>query len=355
MSPETDQPRQRTVAELLAQHGDAGATGRRRRRREADGDEEEARPVNGNGNGAAPWHVAPAPEPDRSVLRERVADPQAREQGGRRRAPEPEPLEPMPWEVPAREAPSRETPLPNFAVESDQGRPPPPAARRSAPAPEPVRERPTEQIPRFREEAAADAGLTAPIQQQRPVDDAEPQHDAADDGGRSTMVGAAPAGAEAWHRARTASRRDEPDDGGPPTEAAAPVDFDDRPAGLGAADLDEAEPAYADEPDDEAAGAERPRRGLRQMAEGSAGQAWAAVLAQWIAGALGGAVLWVAFRFLWRSLPVVALAAAVLVTVGLVVVVRALLRNDDMRTTAFAVLVGLLLTVSPAILVLLGQ
>ena len=88
---------------------------------------------------------------------------------------------------------------------------------------------------------------------------------------------------------------------------------------------------------------------------GSAGRAWALVLAQWIVGALGGAALWVGFRYLWRNLPVVALAAAVLVTVGLVVIVRALLRNDDMRTTLFAVLVGLLLTVSPAILVLLGR
>ena len=53
----------------------------------------------------------------------------------------------------------------------------------------------------------------------------------------------------------------------------------------------------------------------------SAGQAWAAVVAQWIAGAIGGAALWVGFRFLWRDLPVVALAAALLVTVGLVLVV----------------------------------
>jgi hypothetical protein len=45
----------------------------------------------------------------------------------------------------------------------------------------------------------------------------------------------------------------------------------------------------------------------------------------------------------------------VLVTAGLVVIVRALLRNNDMRTTLFAVLVGLLLTVSPALLVLLGR
>ena len=66
-------------------------------------------------------------------------------------------------------------------------------------------------------------------------------------------------------------------------------------------------------------------------------------------------MLWVLFRYLWRGLPVVALAAAVLVTVGLVLLVRQLLHQADRRTTGFAVLVGLLLTASPAVLVLLGR
>jgi hypothetical protein len=207
-------------------------------------------------------------------------------------------------------------------------------------------------------------------------------------------------GAEAWHRERTrGSRGGAPfdDDGGPPTEAAAPIDFDDHPAGLGGRRFDDSD-SFSDgfedfygggqEPPPPVHHPERPRKDRRRSGGGepepdemadsgepepgeggkpsarsrlagmvgdSAGQAWAAVLAQWIAGAVGGAALWVAFRFLWRSLPVVALAAAVLVTVGLVVVVRALLRNNDLRTTLFAVLVGLLLTVSPAILVLLGR
>ncbi|MET0189795.1 MAG: hypothetical protein ABW212_12395, partial [Pseudonocardia sediminis] len=85
------------------------------------------------------------------------------------------------------------------------------------------------------------------------------------------------------------------------------------------------------------------------------GQAWAMVIAQWIGGAVVGAGVWVGFRYLWFSLPVVALALAVVLTVGLVLGVRALLRNDDLKTTMFAVLVGLLLTVSPAILVLLDR
>ena len=83
--------------------------------------------------------------------------------------------------------------------------------------------------------------------------------------------------------------------------------------------------------------------------------AWAGVVAQWLAGAVAGAVLWVLFRYLWRELPVVALAAAVLVTAGLVLLVRQLLHDVDRRTTGFAVLVGLLLTASPAVLVLLGR
>jgi hypothetical protein len=274
----------------------------------------------------------------------------------------------------------------------------------------PARERPTEHIPRVRaENPGVDLSLTAPIQPHRPADANGYDHDGyerngydPDDDGPPTMVGAAPVGAEDWHRERTRGRPGAgpaDDDGGPPTEAAAPMDFDDHPAGLGGRGFDQADsfsdgfedfygggqdqlpppppvpngPARngrrgpvgpdAPEPDgfldsgepepfeDED---ERPRKGLGGVAD-AAGQAWAAVIAQWIAGAVGGAALWVGFRFLWRSLPVVALAAAVLVTVGLVVVVRALLRNNDMRTTLFAVLVGLLLTVSPAILVLMGR
>lgn len=88
---------------------------------------------------------------------------------------------------------------------------------------------------------------------------------------------------------------------------------------------------------------------------GRPAQAWAGVVAQWLAGAVAGAVLWVLFRYLWRGLPVVALAAAVLVTAGLVLLVRQLLHQTDRRTTGFAVLVGLLLTASPAVLVLLGR
>ncbi len=189
--------------------------------------------------------------------------------------------------------------------------------------------------------AMLDPGQTGPIQ-------------TLDDGGPSTAVGLAPPGAEAWHRDRTARRG--PHDGGPATAASAPFDLDAED------DVDDEFDGFSDlapdaDPDDHPAGLpEAPRRRrAHSSAPQSAGQAWAAVVAQWVAGAIGGAALWVGFRFLWRDLQVVALAAAVLVTVGLVLVVRALMHNDDRRTTLFAVLVGLLLTVSPAILVLLGR
>jgi hypothetical protein len=189
--------------------------------------------------------------------------------------------------------------------------------------------------------AMLDPGQTGPIQ-------------TLDDGGPSTAVGLAPPGAEAWHRDRTVRRG--PHDGGPATAASAPFDLDDEDAVADEFD-DFSDLAPDADPDDHPAGLpEAPRRRrAHSSAPQSAGQAWAAVVAQWVAGAIGGAALWVGFRFLWRDLQVVALAAAVLVTVGLVLVVRALMHNDDRRTTLFAVLVGLLLTVSPAILVLLGR
>ncbi|MBW0094340.1 hypothetical protein I4I73_32900, partial [Pseudonocardia sp. KRD-184] len=222
--------------------------------------------------------------------------------------------------------------------------------------------------------------FTRPIPQQAP----EPAGDAGE--GPSTRVGVAPVGAEDRHRARTDDARrdgagtgldedglestgfhpgglddgfddgfddprfddgfDDPrfDDTGSGTP---PVRPGESPAGLGGRPLDA--------PDDDVPPPRERRLGRGSSAREGAAPGWAAVVVQWIGGALGGAVLWVLFRFLWRNLPVVALASAVLVTVGLVVIVRALLHNDDRRTTVFAVLVGLLLTVSPAILVLMGR
>lgn len=342
MSSETDHPRQRTVAELLAEHGDAGATGRRRRRRAPD-DEPDQGGYDADVAAPAP-RGARTPEPDRSVLREQVP-----QQSG-------------------------------FPSETSWSRP-------VFPDRAPVdlhNERATDVMPRVRDHApAVDEGRTGPLPAQpapaAASDTVAPETEAlavsgGPDLGSSTMIGVAPVEAEEWHRARTgdARRAGTAIDDGLPQAPESSVEVDDEPdvgqSDVGQPDVGQPDVGESDDPDapldlekrDDAV-AEAPKPRERRLGRASAAAkeaaapAWAAVVGQWVAGALGGAVLWVLFRYLWRSLPVVALASAVLVTVGLVVIVRALLHNNDRRTTLFAVLVGLLLTVSPALLVLLGR
>ena len=72
-------------------------------------------------------------------------------------------------------------------------------------------------------------------------------------------------------------------------------------------------------------------------------------------GAIGGAGVWLGFSWLWGVLPAAALVAALLVIVGLVLVVRRLRRAEDLQTTVLAILAGLVVTVSPAALLLLRR
>ncbi|MEV6240183.1 hypothetical protein [Lentzea sp. NPDC051838] len=109
-------------------------------------------------------------------------------------------------------------------------------------------------------------------------------------------------------------------------------DEDEGPAGLD--DADEA----TEEPE------EQPER--------SPGKEWLIMIGQLAVGVLGGAALWLAFNFLWRSAPAAALVVALAVTVGLVLLVRKIRRADDLQTTVLAVLVGLIVTVSPAAMLL---
>jgi len=120
-------------------------------------------------------------------------------------------------------------------------------------------------------------------------------------------------------------------------------------------EFDDLDGAYAAQAGERTAGSAVVAEQDESVDESSAGPTWPAVIAQWIAGAVGGAALWVLFRYLWQDLKVVAIAAALLVIVGLVVLVRGVMRNRDVQTTVFALLVGVLLTVSPAILVWLGR
>ena len=72
-------------------------------------------------------------------------------------------------------------------------------------------------------------------------------------------------------------------------------------------------------------------------------------------GVVGGAAVWLGFNWLWVHLVVAALVAALVVIVGLVWIVRRIRKADDLQTTVLAVLVGLVVTVSPAALLLLGR
>ncbi|MFJ8960631.1 hypothetical protein ACIRG5_14715 [Lentzea sp. NPDC102401] len=84
----------------------------------------------------------------------------------------------------------------------------------------------------------------------------------------------------------------------------------------------------------------------------SPGKEWLIMIGQLAVGVLGGAALWLAFNYLWRSVPAAALVVALAVTVGLVLLVRKIRRADDLQTTVLAVLVGLIVTVSPAAMLL---
>lgn len=82
---------------------------------------------------------------------------------------------------------------------------------------------------------------------------------------------------------------------------------------------------------------------------------WLAMAIQLALGVVGGAAVWLAFNWLWGKLPAGALAGAIVVIAGLVWIVRKIRRAEDLQTTVLAVLVGLVVTVSPAALLLLSR
>src|SRR5699024_9821815 len=82
----------------------------------------------------------------------------------------------------------------------------------------------------------------------------------------------------------------------------------------------------------------------------SPGRQWLMLAGQLALGVVSGAGVWLGFSWLWNKFPSAALIAALIATVGLVWIVRKVRRADDTQTTVLAVLVGLIVTVSPAAL-----
>lgn len=87
----------------------------------------------------------------------------------------------------------------------------------------------------------------------------------------------------------------------------------------------------------------------------SPGREWLLMGAQVGVGAIAGALVFLGFSWLWGFQPIVAVLAALVVIVGLVFGVRRWRRADDLQTTVLAVLAGLVVTVSPAALLLVRR
>jgi hypothetical protein len=110
--------------------------------------------------------------------------------------------------------------------------------------------------------------------------------------------------------------------------------------------IEDERPIGADDFDEDEAAAEKPSSPVKE---------WLSMAGQLAIGVVGGAALWLGFNWLWGQLPAAALAVALVVIVGLVWVVRKIRRADDLQTTILTVLVGLVVTVSPAAMLLLNR
>ena len=141
--------------------------------------------------------------------------------------------------------------------------------------------------------------------------------------------------------ARRRHRRASIDDDAPPAEPATAEPVTGEPAAVAPerVELEPVAPAEA-EPDSQAV----------PHTVGSA-----VLLAELLAAAAVGASLWLGFRWLWSQWPVVALALALVVTVAMVLGVRLVRRVVDLASMLLAVVVGLIVTMSPAALTLVGQ
>jgi hypothetical protein len=151
---------------------------------------------------------------------------------------------------------------------------------------------------------------------------------------------------------------DDPRLGGPPTQGFAPFLSGERSdPGFPAVDDDLREDDLDDDYDfpDEDADHGLPIEDEYDEDEPSPGRQWLALAGQLALGVAGGAGVWLAFNWLWVRIPAAALVGALAVIVGLVWIVRKIRRADDMQTTVLAVLVGLVVTVSPAALLLLAK
>lgn len=424
MSSEEPQQRQRTVAELLAQHGSGQNLGEpRRRRRRAEDTSQDTAPqsiierVRSDSGYFEP--MPPEPNQHRAGAngtlppRRPVSPPASEPAGGssQRLPPVSPPVHPAPQHTPRPEPPSPQQP-PRGQPNSRQPAPPPPQrATASRPGLAPVTPPPAPQGPgtlgrppapappngllRPGPDALADRGApplgSRPGMRPVPAEPMTEQLSAIPDAPRRNEppagLGAPPGG----HRRREAAVEqtmfspavedaDDDDDGrdgygvagtsiadrlsapaGPGEDYAdgfpAADEVEDYPAGFPAETYGDEYPGgyAADYGEDEFVDdADQDAPAVDAAAPGPARQ-WLSVVGLIAGGVVGGAVVWLGFDWLWGVLPTAALIAALVVIVGMVWIVRKLRHADDPQTTVLAILVGLVVTVSPAALLLLNR
>ncbi|WP_033291063.1 hypothetical protein [Amycolatopsis jejuensis] len=232
----------------------------------------------------------------------------------------------------------------------------------------------------------------APARRPAPKQEAHTeQFDAVDASGEAPGISddAPPAGLAGWRQRREQEQLEDTEVGVmpvvPPADAdAEPAEYSGPPTqGYPAPEQDDlaeyerefAEPAYpAGEPDfegddgyayeqgdeyedypDEAVAEEPVAEEAPAEPAASAGKQWLTLAGQLALGVVGGAGVWLGFNWLWVNLAPAALVGALLVIVALVWIVRKIRRAEDLQTTLLAILVGLVVTVSPAALLLVAK
>ncbi|SDN16647.1 hypothetical protein [Allokutzneria albata] len=233
----------------------------------------------------------------------------------------------------------RLAPRPNPAAQTSQALPVPPPG---VAAGEPV----TEQFPRITDRDSGDAAATQV-------------------GATPPLTGAAPAGLDGDHdwfgntgqQPYAALRGGRPAEPDYPTSQAPAVVEDDEHDAEPDEDRDVHRGAEADQDDD----AERAEADADEdydeydEDEPSPTREWLVMLAQLGGGLVGGAGLWIGFQFLWSWMAPVALFVALAVIGGMVWLVRKIRKADDLQTIVLTVLVGLVVTISPAALLLVNR
>jgi hypothetical protein len=403
-----EQP-QRTVAELLAKYGAvSGERPRRRRRRADDPSDTGAQQIIErvmSESGEMPVIREDTPPPERTSHRRSADGYQRQDTPPRRRAPQPgqqssqrlqRPLPPQPSQQLPRPQPAPQPPAPGpgpgqqtsnrvpgmggptTPVRGTQRQPQPPQPSQQLPRPQPSQRMPMPPggtrdrsgvQPSVRSRLDGDTAPPPPPPMAAPPAEATTEEMPRVPGvpsripvdGSMTGRRPMPPGADSRTRISPVYPRDPYSD--PPAEE------DDYRSAYPESDPDERYDSaeYENLLDEDDRGRDRRDRDdfdelddlegddLDEDRQRSPAGEWLVMIGQLALGVIGGAAVWLGFNWLWGFLPQAALVVALVVIVGLVLIVRKIRRAEDLQTTVLAVLVGLVVTVSPAALLLLNR